>query len=118
AFVPMGVLQKKLDLVGRANVLFVANAKSTLQADLHQQLTLDDWGLRFRSPKDRAEAFFRLLKGEGDEPPQLKPARWQGRLPEALAESVKKAGGGLTKQDLIDYYEMNRDYYVLESKRL
>ena len=118
AFVPIRYLQRRLDLPGRANMLFAADAKSSLQADLHQQLTLDDWGLRFRSPKDRAEAFFRLLQGEGDEPLQLKPARWQGRLPEALATTVKKDGGGLTKQHLIDYYEKNRDYHVLESKRL
>ena len=108
AFVPIRFLQRRLDLAGRANAVFIAKAK----------LTLDDWGLRYRSPKDRAESFFRMLRGDGEETQQLKPARWQGRLPEALAKQVKQDGGGLTVKHLIDYYAKNRDYNVLDSRRL
>jgi putative ABC transport system permease protein len=122
AFVPIRLLQKKLDLAGRVNALFVAQGKPTLQAGLQKQLTLDDWGLRFRSPQDRAEALFRLLAGNSSEP-ELKINRWRGRLPEKLAEEVQeeikaRKVEGLTKNHLIDYYEKSRAYYVLESRRM
>jgi putative ABC transport system permease protein len=118
AFVPIRFLQRRLDLARRVNAVFVAGAKSTLQADLRPKLSLDDWGLRYRSPKDRAEAFFRMLGGDSENATQLKKNRWQGRLPETLAEQVKNDGGGLTAKHLIDYYAANRGYYVLDSRRL
>ncbi|MBI3821364.1 MAG: ABC transporter permease [Planctomycetes bacterium] len=122
AFVPLRYLQKRMDLAERINAVLVKDARLTLQADLHKKLTLDDWGLRFRSPKDRAEAFFRLLQGNSSEP-QLKPFRWLGRLPDRLIDKVQqdikaKKAAGLTKEHLIAYYEEARDYYVLESRRM
>jgi ABC-type lipoprotein release transport system permease subunit len=122
AFVPIRFLQKKLDLPGRVNALFVANAKPSLQSDLHGHLTLEDWGLRYRSPKDRAEAFFRLLAANSSEP-ALKISRWRGRLPEQLAKEVEaeieqKKVAGLTKNHLVTYYEKNRAYHALESQRM
>lgn len=116
AFVPLSFLQERLKLDGLANVILVAKAHATLQEDLHHQLALEDWGLRYRSPKDRAEAFFQMLAGNSTEP-QLKKVRWQGRLPEEL-EKIVQADGGLTKEHLIAYYEKSRDYYSLESKRM
>jgi ABC-type antimicrobial peptide transport system permease subunit len=117
AFVPIRFLQRSLKLEGRANVLLVAGAKPSLQDDLHKQLTLDDWGLRYRSPKDRAEAFFRLLAAKSTEP-KLKSFRWEGRLPEELEKTVQSTGSGLTKEHLIAYYQEFRDYGSLESERM
>lgn len=122
AFVPIRYLQKQLETPGQINALLVARARPTLQADLQKQLTLDDWGLRFRSPEDRAEVFFRLLQGKSNEP-QLKEFRWRGRLPDALTAKVQqdiqaKKAEGLTKQHLIDYWNTARDYYALESRRM
>ncbi len=116
-FVSLPFLQRRLKLPALANALLVAGAKPTLQEDLHQQLTLEDWGLRCRPPQQRAEAFFQMLAGNSSEP-QLKRVRWQGRLPEDLEKAVQASGGGLTKEHLIDYYEKQRDYHALESKRL
>jgi ABC-type lipoprotein release transport system permease subunit len=120
-FVPIRFLQKKLDLAGQANALLIAGAAP----DLHTHLTLADWGLRYRSPQDRAEAFLKLLAGNSTEP-ALKKARWQdnsglkpvNRIPDELAEAATKNGNLLTKDAVIAYYERSRDYHVLESRRM
>ena len=117
AFVPMRLLQKRLDLAGRINTILIAQTKPTLQADLQKQLTLADWGLRFRSPKDRAEALFQFLARDSDVA-ELKMPRWKDKVPEKLAEDAKKNGGLLTRDLVIAYYEQNRDYSVLESQRM
>ncbi len=76
AFVPIRLLQRKLDLAGRANAVLVARAAPTLQADLHARLTLDDWGLRYRSPEARAGALVLYLDRNNIDEEKLKPQRW------------------------------------------
>lgn len=117
AFVPIRMLQRRLDLAGRANALFIAGAAPTLATDLHAKLTLDDWGLRFTSPKDRARALIGFLAGD-IEGAKLKKFRWEGRVPDALAEAAAKNKGILTEQQAIAFYEEQRNYYVLESQRM
>lgn len=117
AFVPMRLLQKRFDLAGRANAIFVAQPKSTLQADLHKQLALDDWGLRLRSPQDRAAALIKFLDPNNSDG-NLKRARWLGRVPEALAESAQANGGVLTLAMVQKYYLSHRNYNLLESRRM
>ncbi len=113
AFVPIKLLQQRLDLAGRANVILAASAPATLQG----KLTLDDWGLRYRSPKDRAEAFVRYL-APNENDGQLKKARWIDRVPEELAKIAEMNGNVLTRDAVVAYYEQQRDYYVLESQRM
>ena len=43
AFVPLDVLQTRLGLKGRANLLLLAAASPAAQANLQKHLTLDDW---------------------------------------------------------------------------
>ncbi|MBI2808450.1 MAG: ABC transporter permease [Planctomycetes bacterium] len=119
-FVPIGFLHKVTDLrvKGRANALFVAGAATDLQNDLHKQLTLDDWDLRYLSPRNRAEALVAMLDRFQNSAGKLKKIRWSGRVPTALAMSAEKNGGILTTKQVIDYYEENRNYATLESSRM
>ncbi|MSQ95812.1 MAG: FtsX-like permease family protein [Gemmataceae bacterium] len=117
AFVPIRMLQRRLDLVGRANAVFVAGATPSLATDLHAKLTLDDWGLRYRSPKARAQSLVRFLAANTDGD-QLKKFRWEGRVPDQLAEAAEKNKGILTEEQVIAFYEGQRNYHVLESQRM
>lgn len=116
AFVPMRLLQRRLDLAGRANAILAAGEAPDRPVNLQDLLTLDDWGLRYRSPKDRAEAFVKFLAPR-DSDGNLKEFQWKGKVPEELAKLADKKGI-LTKEHVIAYYEENRDYYVLESQRM
>ncbi len=115
AFVPIKLLQSRLDLAGRANAILAAGTKMN---DLQTKLTLDDWGLRYRSPKDRAEAFVKYLDPRIADDGRLKKAQWNGRLPDALAEVAMKNGNVLTREQVIAFYESHRDYYSFESQRM
>lgn len=114
AFVPIRLLQTKLDLAGRANAILAAGNGTP---DLPKALTLDDWGLRYRSPRERAEAFIQYLDPNNDEG-KVRKARWNGRLPPNLAEEAEKNNKLLTRDQVVTYYEGHRDYWVLESQRM
>ena len=90
-----------------------AGAPSSVQG----KLTLDDWGLRYRSPKDRAEAFVRYLS-QRESADKLKKKQWEGRVPDELAEIAAKNGDVLSREAVIAFYESHRDYYSLESQRM
>lgn len=114
AFVPIKLLQKRLDLEGRANAILARDADAV---DLSKRLTLDDWSLRYRSPAERAESFVKFLDPNNDDG-NIRKARWNGRLPDTLAEVAEKNKKILTKKMVVDYYESHRDYHVLESQRM
>ncbi len=117
AFVPLRRLQAELGLAGEANTLLVAGADAELAGALGSHLTLQDWGLRLRSPEDRALAFMRYL-APNDDTGRLRPARWRGRVPDALARAAEAEGGVLTRKQVVAYYENHRPYVSLESRQL
>jgi len=84
---------------------------------LPQSLKLDDWGLRLRTPKDRARAFMKFLAPNDDEG-RLKPARWRGRVPDELAAAAEANNGILTREQVIVFYEKHHPYISLESRQL
>jgi putative ABC transport system permease protein len=88
AFVPLRFLQKTLDLAGRANALLAAGGKP----DPKSHLTLDDWGLRWRSPRDRAEALLRFLDPQDFDDGQLKRQRWSVRVADDVVAAAKDKG--------------------------
>lgn len=116
AFVPLGFLQEKLDQPGRANAILAGGASDMLQTALAKKLTLADWGLRLRTPEDRARAFVSYLdpKHRGGKIGRFK---WPGRVPEELAKQFDKSGG-LPVQAVIDFYRKQRPYLSLESRQL
>ncbi len=116
AFVPLGFLQEKLELAGRANAVLVAGARQPLQQELAKLLTLDDWNLRLRTPEDRARSFVRYLDRNNRGGP-LKRFKWEGRVPEELAKRANKKGE-LAVEDVIDFYREERRYLSLESRQM
>ncbi|MSU77937.1 MAG: ABC transporter permease [Gemmataceae bacterium] len=120
AFVPIRLLQKSLGLTDQANVVLVAGASdSGFAQDLRKHLTLEDWGLRYRSPRDRALAFLRFLGVREDvDNAKLKTFKWRGHVPDELAKATETNAGVLTTQMVVDYYESARDYWSLESRRM
>lgn len=116
-FVPLRFLQGELDLPGKANALFIAGAGADLADVLKSKLTLDDWGLRLRSPKERAETFVYNLAPDEDTG-RLKPARWRGRVPAILARIAEDNNGILTRQQVVAFYEKRRPYISLESRQV
>jgi ABC-type antimicrobial peptide transport system permease subunit len=132
-FVPQRFLQTELGLAGKANAVLVAGVKSNLTEALQACLTLDDWGLRLRTPRERALAFFHNL-APADDTGKLKFARWRGRVPALLAKAVgtpKQDGvdtptpapepaetGILTREQVVAFYEQYRPYISLESQQV
>jgi ABC-type antimicrobial peptide transport system permease subunit len=116
AFVPLSVLQARLDLKGRANALFVGGVRGDLQQSLHPLLDLDDWGLVLRSPEDRARDLARKLDPRSRDG-SLSQARVRGRLPEELAQfPTPDARLGLDK--LTAFYKAHHPYVSLESRQM
>jgi ABC-type lipoprotein release transport system permease subunit len=111
AFLPLRMLQERLQQPGRANAVLAAGTVDGLR----RHVTADDWGLRLRSPDDRARALVRFLHPRKQVGP-LKPAQWRGRVPEALAKKAQK--GELSVDQVVDYYRKNRAYLSLESRQM
>ena len=115
AFVPLKTLQKALGVGDRVNALLTGPADpKQLQQSLQKHLTLDDWGLVLNDPDARAKRFFQTL----DSRPTriLRRARWEGRVPDELANEAKD--GVLTLDQFVAYYRKHRDYVSLESRQL
>jgi ABC-type lipoprotein release transport system permease subunit len=117
AFVPLAFLQAQHELQKQANAVLVAGAAPNLGDELQAKLTLADWGLRLRTPKDRALAFLKYLS-PNDPEPQLKRARWRGRVPDELAFAPVANDGILTAEQVVAFYEKHRPYVSLESHQL
>lgn len=99
AFVPLRFLQKKLDLAGRANAILAAAANAnepkpltSCAALLHDHLKLDDWGLRWRSPQDRADGLMRFLDPQNFDDGKLKRQRWSVKLADDDVAAAEKKG--------------------------
>jgi ABC-type antimicrobial peptide transport system permease subunit len=116
AFVPLSVVQSRLDQKGRANALLVGGPYGDLQQRLREHLTLDDWGLILRRPEDRALAFIHMLDPRSRDGSLSKP-RWQDRIPNELAAQADKQGR-LSREKVIDYYRSHHGYLSLESRQM
>ena len=95
-----------------------AQAKPSLQGDLHAKLTLDDWGLRYRSPKDARKGSFDFDRVVDAANANLTKTDWREYLPEELAKQAIANRNRLTSEMVRKYYENHRDYSVLESRRM
>jgi ABC-type antimicrobial peptide transport system permease subunit len=121
-FVPLGLLQQRLDVPGRANALLVADGRN-LQEQLHSHLTLEDWGLTLTRPEDRARQFFHLLdprrKAESLKPTDtLAKAKWQSRVPDQPAAPSAEYADKLSLGSIIEYYQRERNYLNLTTARM
>lgn len=116
AFVPLSVLQARLDQKGRVNALLANGQGDTLRSSLREHFTLDDWGLFLRFPEARARDLVRKLDPRSPDG-SLSWAHWRGRVPEELA---REAGpdGRLSLDQVVAYYYRHHDYVSLESRQM
>ncbi len=80
-------------------------------------MTLADWGLKLRTPADRARAFVKVLDPRDVDQGNLKKIRWNGRVPDDLARQAD-ANGILTGEAVKDYFQKQRNYLSLESTQM
>ena len=108
AVVPLGLLQAKLNLEGRANALLAKGGAKQLNALLEPQLRPEDFGISLRGPEKRAQ----------DQVRQTKQNR--NLLSRALPRFVatEALGGGDEEKSLMGWYEANRPYVLVESSGL
>jgi hypothetical protein len=155
AFVPLHALQAHLDQTGRVNALLTAGTKKSaggqvegwLQDHLHQQLTLDDWGLVLHDPESRARNLFRrtllafpastvgLLGSAGGQGPLLaagaltpgRPERdgrltrreWRRHLANHVAQAADREHDGvLTYDEALAFFRNEHAYLRLESRQM
>jgi ABC-type lipoprotein release transport system permease subunit len=121
AFVDLSYLQERLDQKDRVNAILVAGAPADLQERLHQNLTLDDWGLVLHDPDSRAAELFRKADRNGDA--VLKGPELKG-LPDSLVLAANPRPQPapvpmtLTRAELETYYRQHRPYLSLESRQM
>jgi ABC-type lipoprotein release transport system permease subunit len=123
AYVPLPLLQARLNQPGRCNALLVGGGKPDLAERLHAALRLEDWGLVLQGPDKRVADLFRKL----DRKPwddKLTPREWRGHLPEALVSAIAPgasdvtSGPILTRRLVETFYRTHRNYLSLESPQL
>jgi ABC-type antimicrobial peptide transport system permease subunit len=127
AFVPIPLLQDRLEVKGRINAIlfgggihdtvFGDKARASTQEWLSRVLLLEDWGLTVRTPQTRVDELFRKLgrKSSG----VLSRTQWQGRIAEAVAKAADADGDGkLSRSELLGFYEQSRGYISLESRQM
>ena len=117
-FVPLALLQARLDEPGRINALFVAGGDAAdLQKKLHQHLTLDDWGLVLLDPHSRAERLFAKLDRNGDG--KLSRSEWHRHIADSLARAADRDHDDvLTFAEVESYYRRDHNYVSLESRQM
>jgi putative ABC transport system permease protein len=117
AFVPLRLLQTKLGQEKRINALLVAGGTDSLQEELRQHLTLDDWGLMLQDPNSRARTLFAKLDRNHDG--KLSRNEWRRRVAETFAQAVDRDGDGeLTFEEVSHYYREQHGYLSLESRQM
>jgi ABC-type lipoprotein release transport system permease subunit len=114
AFVPLPLLQQKLNQQGRVNALFAGKEP---QSDLKRHITLDDWGLVLYDPARRADTLFARLDthAKARPAPALSRREWQRRVPKALADRADDHGE-LSMGAVRTYYDRH-PYLCLESRQ-
>jgi len=115
-FVPLALLQERLNLKGRANALLATGNAARLQDALKQHLTLDDWGLVLHTPESRTNDLFRKLDKNGDG--QLQPNEWRGQLAKTFATAVADSKDVIARDAVAKFYREHRDYLSLESRQM
>jgi putative ABC transport system permease protein len=115
AFVPLAMLQEEMEQKGRVNALLARQPAADIDQRLHQQLTLDDWGLILWDPESRTKALFEKLDRNQDG--QLSRAEWRDRVPHTLSDLTDKETGVLTRAAVLEHFR-KRGYVSLESRQL
>jgi ABC-type antimicrobial peptide transport system permease subunit len=116
AFVPLSVLQTRLEMGGQVNALLVTGPHGDLQKHLAEHLGLEDWGLVLQPPENRARELVRKLDPRNRDG-SLARARFAGHVPEELA-MMPTPDARLMVDRIIAYYREHHGYLSLESRQM
>lgn len=116
-FVNLAWLQEAIGEPGKVNALLVAHGHpATLQPTLAKLLTLDDWGLVVRTPKNRTDGLIAALDRNKDG--AIQQGEWRGRLAEIVVEVADgDRNRTLTGEELQSHFQ-RRGYVSLESRNM
>jgi ABC-type antimicrobial peptide transport system permease subunit len=122
AFIPLAALQEELiqtkgnqpalHLGQPVNVLLVEGGTNGLQASLARNLTLEDYGLVLRGPRERARRFFKDLR------PNRRGVILARNWPRLKELPSPVPIDKLTEAELVGYFEQHHNYLSLESRQL
>ncbi len=116
-FVPLEALQQRLGLPKRCNAILAGEVRSPLAEPLRSHLQLADWGLTLQGPQERVESLFQRLDKNRDG--QLKPREWSDGLAASLVAAIHPGRNPtLTREEVDNFYRLNRNYLSLESTQL
>jgi putative ABC transport system permease protein len=117
ALVRLADLQERLGKPGGINALLVGGPHAELPGQLREHLTLEDWGLVLRSPRERVKELFAKLDRNRDG--TLTPNEYRGRMAESLVQAIGTGPDrGLSREAVESFYARKRGYLSLESPRL
>jgi ABC-type antimicrobial peptide transport system permease subunit len=117
AFVPLRLLQTKLQQKGRINALLVGGGSKALQESLQAHLTLDDWGLILHTPESRTQALFDKL--DRNRNGKLERREWQRQVAATFAQAVDRNHDGVLDRDEVRaFYREHHNYLSLESRQM
>jgi putative ABC transport system permease protein len=125
-FVPLKQLQEQLGVSGKVNVLLADGDLTKLNEAVARHLTLEDWGLKLRTPASRARAV--IARYDNDHDGKLSYGEWlftrlKGknlpRYPWVIEDWVKPKSPRIrTEEDLTKAFERMSPYDSLESSEL
>jgi ABC-type antimicrobial peptide transport system permease subunit len=118
AFVPLRLLQDRLQQAGRVNALLVGGGETRqLQESLKQHLTLDDWGLILHTPESRTKALFAKL--DRNHNGKLERNEWRRRVATSFAQLADQNHDGvLDRAEVLAVYRLHHPYLALESRQM
>jgi ABC-type antimicrobial peptide transport system permease subunit len=114
AFVPLPLLQNRLNQAGHINGILVGGPLWSVPETLRKSMTLDDWGLVLHDPRSRADSLFARIDKKAGE--HLTRNQWRDRLGAGLAR-MADAEGTQHRAAVQDYYAA-RGYLSLESRQM
>ena len=113
-FVPLQLLQEKLDVPSKINAILTS--KSGLQDKFRSLLTLSDYELRFKGPEDRALDLFSKLDRDNNQ--VLEKREYQGKIAAKLIPLLQSQAGTIDLEGVQKFFRANRNYYSLESSQM
>lgn len=117
AVIEYSLLQELVGEPGRCNLVLACGGDAgEWTKKLHDNLTLDDWGLKWEPPKAIAESLFQELDHDRDK--RLSRNEYSPHIASLVAESVDGNKDQYLSREEIESYHGRRGFLSLESRQL